>query len=224
MNSPTCRSLNDLICPIAPGGHYISRETRSEFIAKHFDPIIKGKLLDVGCFEKALQSFLPRDIEYLGIDLYGKPDIVFDLESGPLPVKSRSFDVVVCADVLEHLENIHRVFDELLRVSREYVIVALPNCWHGNWRWVFPWKEMSSGKYYGLPKERPIDRHRWFFNATEAVNFLHNRAIANNCRIEMLDFVIPQSLLKRFALRVILQSNYTNWAASSIWAVVKIAE
>ncbi|MEW6107745.1 MAG: class I SAM-dependent methyltransferase [Nitrospirota bacterium] len=219
MNKYSYRILHEKILPIPSGSHYNSRKTRSEFVVRQFAPIIKGRILDVGCFEKDLSAVLPEGVEYVGIDLYGNPDIKFDLESGSLPFDNRSFDVVICVDVLEHLENIHFVFDELLRVSQKYVIIALPNCWHGNWRWILPWGSHTSGKYYGLPGDRPSDRHRWFFNTMEAVEFLEVKGKSNNAEIIMLDYIIPQRTVKRFLLHIIFGRHFLNWAVSTVYAV-----
>ena len=125
----------DLIASRMREKSYGSREERQEFIGFVFKELLKGKVLDVGCFNGDLKRFVRGS--YVGLDLRGRPDIIFDLESGFLPFRSRTFDTVVCADVLEHLENIHRVFDECLRVSRGWVIVSLPNCYGGFWRPLF---------------------------------------------------------------------------------------
>lgn len=44
-----------------------------------------------------------------------------------LPYKNNSFDLVVCTEVLEHLENPKKAYKELLRVSRKYVLLSVPN-------------------------------------------------------------------------------------------------
>lgn len=44
-----------------------------------------------------------------------------------LPYKNNSFDLVICTEVLEHLENPKKAYRELLRVSRKYVLVSVPN-------------------------------------------------------------------------------------------------
>ena len=65
----------------------------------------------------ALRDLLPR-VRYTGIDLGGTPDITIDLERADrLPFDAAAFRCVVCSDVLEHLDNLHAVFGELLRVA-----------------------------------------------------------------------------------------------------------
>jgi ubiquinone/menaquinone biosynthesis C-methylase UbiE len=44
-----------------------------------------------------------------------------------LPYKDGEFDVITCVDVLEHVEDYDKFIDELLRVSRRYVMFSTPN-------------------------------------------------------------------------------------------------
>ena len=44
-----------------------------------------------------------------------------------LPYKDDTFDVVICTEVLEHLEEPEKALKELKRVSRKYVILSVPN-------------------------------------------------------------------------------------------------
>ena len=97
-------------------------------------------ILDVGCGEGfTLNKFKKEGIgkTYKGIDysndaiLIGKklyPDL--DLSQGniyKLPFKNNSFDLVVCNEVLEHLENPEKGIKELIRVSKKYILLSVPN-------------------------------------------------------------------------------------------------
>ena len=200
---------------------YSSREERSRFVAGHFSTLWEKSVLDVGCFRRELGTALPDGCHYVGIDLMGQPDVTVNLDGGSVPFANNSFDTVICVDVLEHLEQIHRVFDELLRVSRHRVLVTLPNCWHGNWRWVLPGTAAVSGKYYGLPTSAPADRHRWYFKTFEAVDFLQTRAERAGASLSYLDFHIPQNLPKRLIMRLLSGRNHWAWAPATIWAVLE---
>jgi SAM-dependent methyltransferase len=96
-------------------------------------------VLDVGCGRGILAPVLrtyrePRLI--VGLDFY-EPYLSFvagmrmydslirlDLSSSSLPFIDKSFDIVLCLEVIEHLEKQHglRLLDELERVGRRVVI------------------------------------------------------------------------------------------------------
>ncbi|HLF69402.1 MAG TPA: methyltransferase domain-containing protein [Actinomycetota bacterium] len=44
-----------------------------------------------------------------------------------LPYGDKTFDLVTCVDVIEHVEDYHRFIDELLRVAKRTVIFSTPN-------------------------------------------------------------------------------------------------
>jgi hypothetical protein len=84
-------------------------------------------------------------------------------------------DVVVALDVLEHTNHIHYAFDELCRVARRHIVIALPNQFDFGNRWAIVRGRNRSAKY-GLPLEPPSDRHRWLFPFEEARTFCRQRA------------------------------------------------
>jgi SAM-dependent methyltransferase len=59
-----------------------------------------------------------------------------------LPYASKSFDIVVCCEVLEHLERPERGLAECARVARERVLISTP--WEPVWRGL----NMVRGKYW----------------------------------------------------------------------------
>jgi SAM-dependent methyltransferase len=77
------------------------------------------RLLDVGCGDEPYRPFFePYASEYVGVDVVDNP--VAELK-GPveaLPVEDGSFDVVLCAQVLEHCDDPVRAVSELRRVTR----------------------------------------------------------------------------------------------------------
>jgi hypothetical protein len=187
---------------------YTNREERSKWLAERFNRELgeSNSVLDIGCYNADLKTYLPDNMKYTGIDIGGKPDIILNLDTvDTLSFDDNSFDTVVCADVLEHLENIHTVTDEMCRVSAKYVIITLPNPFAD----LIPYirkkryaKSLSErmnygkyGKFYGLPLEKPDDRHRWFFSYDEIKEFLEYKASKN--AMQILVFENETKYLKR---------------------------
>jgi len=97
-------------------------------------------ILDVGCGEGFTLNRLKEKgigkklegLEYLkaAIEL-GKrtyPDIkIIQGSIYELPYKDNSFDLVLCTEVLEHLENPQDALKELVRVSNKYLVISVPN-------------------------------------------------------------------------------------------------
>ena len=149
------------------------RQARIEYLAQAFKPFLDGKLLDVGCDKAHLKAILP-DIDYVGVDISKDADIQLNLEeSKGLPFADDSFDCVICSDVLEHLDNLHQIFGDMVRVSRKYLIISLPNNWANARRPIGRGK--GSFGHYGLPVDPPQDRHKWFFSLTEAEEFIEGQ-------------------------------------------------
>lgn len=210
---------------------YTDRETKSEYVYKKYKTILKHSVLDVGADQCFLKKYLDGDTEYSGVGLGSeKIDLEIDLEKQNLPFKDNSFHTVLCLDVLEHLENIHDTFDELCRVSKKYVIISLPNPYKSFINVLLGHKNKRGRdmKFYGLPEEKPNDRHRWFFSATDAKNFIEHRAQKNNMDIIQIDGIIkPRTDIKgiiknEIAKRVLkMDLNKEKLLSRTIWVVLE---
>lgn len=198
-----------------------TRSARTAFIAERFATYLCNSVLDVGCFEAPLRTMLPKGVAYTGIDFAGAPDIEINLEkTEKLPFENDSHECVICVEVLEHLDNLHDLFDELVRVTSKHVIVSLPNCWRDARRPI----ERGRGEFahYGLPLEKPKDRHKWFMNVTQAREFLVGKASSHRLTIvEMFVTEKPRGALLRFLRKLRWPGeNYQNRYAGSVWVVL----
>lgn len=98
------------------------------------------RVLDAGCGEGfALRAVLVSqgDLEVVGLDA-SPPALKVARRLNPgsrfaagdllrLPFPDRSFDLVVCMEVLEHLDDPRHGLAELCRVSARYLLLSVPN-------------------------------------------------------------------------------------------------
>jgi SAM-dependent methyltransferase len=197
-----------------------NREARSRFIADRFRPFIRGRVLDVGC-DRAHLKRLVEGLDYVGIDVGGTPDLVVNLERERLPFPDRHFDFVLCSDVLEHLDNLHQTFGELVRVARGHIVVSLPNN-HANARRPIERGRGSIG-HYGLPLDPPVDRHKWFFSLGEAAAFLGGQPGRHPVElVELFAIERPRPAAFRWLRHLRYgEEAYQNRYAHSVWAVFR---
>jgi ubiquinone/menaquinone biosynthesis C-methylase UbiE len=97
------------------------------------------RLLDVGCGEGVVLRHLDRHLEgvtVVGLDVDGtglrvaRSQNAVSLVQGSvydLPFAAGSFDLVLCCEVLEHVERPDAALAELARVSRDRVLLSVPN-------------------------------------------------------------------------------------------------
>jgi SAM-dependent methyltransferase len=98
----------------APLARWLQRQARE--LHERLGPY---RLLDVGCGDKPyLPFFEPYVSEYVGVDIVDNPRAELKGPVEALPVEDASFDVVVCAQVLEHCDNPAKAVLELRRVTR----------------------------------------------------------------------------------------------------------
>lgn len=98
------------------------------------------KILDAGCgegftLERLRQRTIGRTLK--GVDIQDRAIVLgkevhprLDMRQGSLyelPFEDNVFDVVICSEVLEHLEHPEKALDELARVTNRYSIITVPH-------------------------------------------------------------------------------------------------
>lgn len=71
-------------------------------------------ILDLGCSENKVGQAIGVDI-----DIANHPDLVFDLNKFPYPLKDNSVDRVYAKHILEHLGDLYGIFREVYRVLKK---------------------------------------------------------------------------------------------------------
>lgn len=199
-----------------------NRSERANFILCKFKSYINksGSILDVGCSENDLKRLI-GDIVF-GIDIAGTPDKNVDLEKKSLSgFTNSSYDFIVCTEVLEHVDNFYEVLDDLRRVSRKYILISLPNC-PDIWKVLRIIFTGRTGKFYGLPRKKPEDRHKWFFSWKELDEFFIDYCSKNNLKIKerFMHFNYTNSLKGRI-IKLFLRILPIKSFAQSYWILIE---
>lgn len=115
-------------------GAIIIDELRVAFLQRVFNSIGKKQsLIDVGCGEKPyLNIYSPFVEKSVGVDVNytlhkeNKADVFFDGKK--IPFEDNSFDIVICTEVLEHVQEPKEFVAELKRVVKPngYIVLTVP--------------------------------------------------------------------------------------------------
>ncbi len=115
-------------------GNYIIDKLRYKYLNETFDHYkFTGKLLDLGCGKKPYKHIYDKYLnESLGIDVETTPhmkqyiDKFYDGKN--IPFDNETFDVVLCTEVLEHVEEPEKFLKEIHRVLKKNgkVIITVP--------------------------------------------------------------------------------------------------
>ncbi|MGB9724470.1 MAG: class I SAM-dependent methyltransferase [Chloroflexia bacterium] len=132
-------------------------------------PLQNRSVLDVGCAEgfvlRALQQKMPHSGPLVGIDVDGAalrrgrewhPGISFCQGNAlALPFPDHSFDLVLCLEVLEHLERPRQALREIARVARYQVLISVPH------EPFFRLANLLRGKHLKRMGDDPEHLHHW---------------------------------------------------------------
>jgi len=131
-------------------------------------PLSPTTVLDAGCGEgetlRRLISSLPKKIDAIDVDpecihraVIGMPNIRFSVQTiYDLHFEPDSFDLVLCLEVLEHLQFPEKAVIELARVCRKDLIISVPH------EPLFRIGSFLRGKYISRLGNHP--EHLWKWN------------------------------------------------------------
>ena len=205
-----------------------TRDERSAFVAYFAKINNLQTILNVGSGgERAVAKHLDTEIRSTDIDFVGDVDFKINLdEVETLPFEDKAFDLVCAMDVLEHLENFHRVNSEILRISKKIVLISLPNSAaeipYVIFNRIKPNTSKERGffsKYYGIPLTKQLDRHRYWMYPQDIIRFYQDFADKNECSY---NFIIPNSNWKQKLLKLILGERiYLTFFVSHVCIVLE---
>lgn len=199
-----------------------NREGRAWLINEKFGNYIQNaeSILDVGCSNNALKKILGNKV--CGIDIAGIPDKKVDLEKeGLSSFSDNSYDMIICTEVLEHIDNLYEVLEDIKRVSKKYILISLPNC-SDMWKVLRIVLFSDTGKFYGLPEKKPSDRHKWFFSWKELDRFFASYCQKNNLSIKekFINFNYTNSF-RGVLIKIFLKIFPIKSFAQSYWILIE---
>ena len=123
--------------------HPVMRQLIAQFQRRFFGLIEKvspHSVLEVGCGEGFLLDYVARrdaGLRLTGVDVsfdavrFARDQVAADAgllvgSAYELPFRTAEFDLVVCSEVLEHLDDVQRAVSELKRVSAQHVLISVP--------------------------------------------------------------------------------------------------
>lgn len=157
----------------------LSLETRAE------------KILDCGCGEGIVINYLSRklsrvqfegfDIDQGSLNLAKKLNPKANFKKGSIlkiPHKQKTFSLVLCTEVLEHLKDPEKALKELDRISSKYAIISVP------YEPIFRISNMLRFKYWSRLGNTPGHINNW-------TPYAFKKLIAKYFRIEKELYPLP---------------------------------
>lgn len=230
VKSITIKRLVNSLLDISLKANYSSRDERNIFALSVIQSLSRhGSVLNVGSGGKRhLYNLLPKEsYSCFDIDMCGDCDQLLNLDAiEKLPFKDNCFDIVICLDVLEHLENIHHIHEELLRVSSGFVIISLPlgtyefkNYLGTSFSFSVDKRRGAVTKYYGLPLEKPVDRHRWWISFDDIINFYFRKSSSYHVLKLLLPW--PPNFIYKLLKIILPFRTYHNLFVPHIWLILQ---
>jgi SAM-dependent methyltransferase len=121
-------------------GKSISRRRVTDLNAASLDwllqqiPAGEKSLIDVGCGNGFLLRYVAKhrpNVTLAGVDVVARPDLPvgarYETALLPsLPFEDEQFDITLCTHVLEHVIDLPAAAQELLRITRERIVIVVP--------------------------------------------------------------------------------------------------
>jgi SAM-dependent methyltransferase len=127
--------------------HYGDLYANDKYVRLRYDKYVKlindkskagARLLEIGCYTATLADLLPKNVEYLGVDFdekaieiarsHGKKVYALNFNEEEFNFKEK-FDIVVAAEILEHLVDPGKLITKLKELLADdgIIIISLPN-------------------------------------------------------------------------------------------------
>ena len=168
---------------------------RIKYISNILNRLQFDTMLDIGCRDCSLRHEIDKFVQnnnregYFGCDLFQNSADSVKYVGNVMDMDfDRKFDCITALDILEHVDNPHKLVDKIFFLSNKYVVLSLPNCYDIRHKFLFCFKE-TLGNKYAFRTSNSLDRHRWVMNYDEIVVFY--KYYANKFNYNLIISTIP---------------------------------
>jgi len=122
--------------------------------------------------------------------------VIHDLMKG-IPFNKNSFDLVLCIEVLQHVDNPYLIIKECLRVGKEFIL-SVPN---GFWQEITPENYIKNGPNFFAPTWRYLER---------GIELIGGKILSVDhfyCRTGFIRKLIPRLFCTSFIIRMRKRKN-----------------
>lgn len=130
------------------------------------------KKLHLGCGHKYKEGWI--NLDFGNKDIYGeeiKVDVIHDLNKFPYPFKDNSFDRLLTEHTIEHLDDLEKVFSELVRITKSggKIKIIVPYFSH-----YASFRDPTHKHYFSLDT---ITYFKGFKVTSKKLSFSHNKTL-----------------------------------------------
>lgn len=136
-----------------PFHRFLTKKYHINLVLKEIIKLSHGKVLDIGCGEKPFYKYVKQNVDqYIGLDHpdtpHSKENIDVFSTAYSIPFESDYFDIAILTQVIEHLEEPQKAFQEINRALKNNGILIVA------WPFLFPIHEAPRDFYrytsYGM--------------------------------------------------------------------------
>ena len=89
---------------------------------------LQGKtILDIGCMDLELKKRISKRFDYTGIDPEPLEHSSLIKEIPIEKLGDKKYDIVICTEVLEHLDNPVFAIEKIKKVAGKFIVISVPN-------------------------------------------------------------------------------------------------
>jgi hypothetical protein len=130
-------------------------------------------VIDLGARDQILLKFLPTNWKYTGVDKFAqKLNLNIDVEENFKDINDK-YDFVIALDIIEHLNNPVKFFENCKKICNELIILNIPNAAYYQFRLNLLFTGELTEKFH-FSGNFEDDRHRWFTTFNNTKKFLYN--------------------------------------------------